>query len=191
MKNKLVIIIFNIFLTLALLSCKKETIPPCGILMDVSSINCYIATEMTAINNFDNYYYYYSNPNTDTVLYSEYNIYLYFNGKMVSKGIENPKYSNYGELQYFINKIKNFNIKSDKIFKEGESLTNCFIKEDNCGTILTNYQPLGYTPIILSLEMAPDSEEYYTFTIEITDIYDNVFTASTDSIFILKTNKKL
>jgi hypothetical protein len=39
--------------------------------------------------------------------------------------------------------------------------------------------------------MAPDSEEYYTFTIEITDIYDNVFTASTDSIFILKTNKKL
>ena len=188
MKNKSVIIIFNIFLTLALLSCEKETIPPCDILMDVSSINCYIATEMTAINHSDNNY---SNSNTDTVLYSEYNIYLYFNGKMVSKGIENTKYSNYGELQYFINKIKNFNIKSDKIFKEGESLTNCFIKEDNCGTILANYQPLGYSPIILSLEMAPDSEKYYTFTIEITDIYENVFTASTDSIFILKTNKKL
>jgi hypothetical protein len=188
MKNKSLIIIFKIFLCVILFSCEKETIPPFEMIVPINSINCYIATDMMAINHIDNYY---SNPNNDTVLYSEYNIYLYFNGKMVSKGIENPKYSNYGELQYFINKIKNFNIKSDKIFKEGESLTNCFIKEDNCGTILTNYQSLGYSPIILSLEMAPDSEKYYTFTIEITDIYDNVFTASTDSIFILKTNKKL
>ena len=187
MKNKLVIIIFNIFLTLALLSCKKETIPPCGILMDVSSINCYIATEMTAINNFDNYYYYYSNPNTDTVLYSKYNIHLYFIGKMISKDIRaNTFDNNYGEQKYFINKIKNFIIKSDKIFKEGENLTDCFIKKDYNGTILTNYQPLGYSPIILSLEMAPDNEDYYTFTIEIIDIYNNKFVATTDSIYITK-----
>jgi len=184
MKNKSLIIIFKIFLCVILFSCEKETIPPFEMIVPINSINCYIATDMMAINHIDNYY---SNPNTDTVLYSKYNIHLYFNGKMISKDIRaNTFDNNYGEQKYFINKIKNFIIKSDKIFKEGENLTDCFIKKDYNGTILTNYQPLGYSPIILSLEMAPDNEDYYTFTIEIIDIYNNKFVATTDSIYITK-----
>ncbi|MDD2387954.1 MAG: hypothetical protein PHP52_14360 [Bacteroidales bacterium] len=188
MKNAKIIFKLLIVLSIITISCEKETIPILDFNGFIKSQDCYIATDMKAINHPDKYYL-----NPDTVLYSEYNIFLYFDGKMISKGVEAKTLNNNNSVavKYFINDLKNINITSDKIFKGGENLTDFFMKKNFNGDKLINLQPLGYAPIILSLNSAPDTEDYYTFIVEITDKYNNIFIASTDSIFISSTYKHL
>ncbi len=195
MKHKIAINILIIILSINLFSCEKNTIPPFptsnNIYYNEGFPDCYIATGMKISCSATD-----SRPlnHGDTIKYSQFIIYLSFSGELISQGTMGSS-NNYLELfSYYINIVKKVEVNSDKNYINNISCITNSINHlnyvDNIEVInpirtLVNNK-LGYSPFRLMLKTPPDNSDYYSFTIGITDIYDNHFVATTDSIYITK-----
>jgi len=126
---------------------------------------------------------------TDTVMYNNFYIKINFSGYLVS---ENTHYStyygipNYVEQKYFINKIIDYNIYANNV--NINSKVRLLKKDKNEVYTTSNIinEELGYTPLRIELTDTLDTCEKIIFNIVFTDDKGNVFTSSTDSIFITK-----
>ncbi len=159
-------------------SCKKEEIFYGGIGLTATYVlNKYILTDMKA-EIFSN---------NDTCKYSDVTIKLNFKGLLVGEDVENSVHLGVDptviETPYFINVIKDV-----KIYSNNNNPFSIYDElELGCPAYsLSIGEELGYSPKYFFLFNPPDTSDYYYFTIKITDIYDNQFVATTDSIYITK-----
>jgi len=177
MKNKITLSIVIIVLNTFLFSCEKSTITRSwnGI---IATSNCYILKNISAKIQNEN--------NVDTIYYSDLKINLYFSGNLISQG--DNEISTVGVVDsFFVNILKTITLNSNKDYGINNNVTEYFsINYQGNKLNELNGKELGFSPRILYLETAPSNSNYYSFTIEITDIYDNHFVATTDSIYITK-----
>ncbi len=193
MKNKKTLSIIIIFLSAFFFSCEKNIIPPFPTSNNIDSKDefpdCYVATAMEiSCNATDN------RPlkHGDTIQYAEFIINLSFSGELISQGSMGSS-NNYLELfSYYVNLVKKVEVVTDKNYiNNTNNITNNInlLKYSEGNEVIKAFKTLadnqlGYSPIKLLLNTAPSNPDYYSFTVEITDIYDNFFVATTDSIFI-------
>jgi hypothetical protein len=175
MKNKKTLNFVFTILCLSFISCDKDIVQQSW---DgrTATTNCYILRDLAAEI--------YSQNNTDTILYSDLRIDLYFTGDLVSEG-RDPNTVDIVDA-YFVNVVKNIKITTNKNYNVSNDITEYFSTKSYQVDLINalNAKELGFSPKSLYLTTAPNNSDYYSFTIEITDIYDNYFVASTDSIFI-------
>ena len=167
-------------------SCKKEEIFYGGIGLTATYVlNKYILTDMKA-EIFSN---------NDTCKYSDVTIKLNFKGLLVGEDVENSVHLGVDptviETPYFINVIKDIDIKAySNNYNYYYYKTVFYIYRQKIDGYIHSSsligEELGYSPKYLFLKNPPDTSDYYCFTVKITDIYDNQFVATTDSIYITK-----
>jgi|AntAceMinimDraft_17_1070374.scaffolds.fasta_scaffold18168_3 hypothetical protein len=172
----LIIIAISIVL---LQSCKKEVLYDGGFgLTPTYVLNKYILTDMKAEISSSN----------DTCKYSDVGIKLDFKGLLVSEDVEHSGLLGVDptvhETPYFINVIKDMEIYSNNNSYRFRLYTHTEADEYYDPFIIGG--ELGYSPKYLFLSNPPDTSDYYYFTIKITDVYDNQFVATTDSVYITK-----
>jgi len=177
MKNKITLNFLLITLCISFFSCEKEIVQQ-GRFGPIETTNCYILRKIKAEI--------YSQNNADTILYSNLRIGLYFAGDLVSEGNDSSTVDIVDS--YFVNVIKSMKITANKKIEGNYNVTESFSTDyyQNIQLKTLHGKNLGFSPKNLFLMTAPSNSNYYSFTIEITDIYDNYFVATTDSIFITK-----
>jgi len=143
----------------------------------------------------------------DTVKYNEFYINLDLSGQMISENVAyteainntpNP-YIGIFEQKYFVNKVVSFEVIPNCIYNDSISPDNqhfskfvTILFRNKSRQYYNNSYPyyinseLGYTPIKIEISESPDTSKWVSFTVKITDDKNNVFTSSTDSIFITK-----
>ncbi|HOF06416.1 MAG TPA: hypothetical protein PLK25_04070 [Bacteroidales bacterium] len=181
-------LIFNLMIIVLggvlLQSCEKDVIIDVGFGTPTYVINKYILTDMEA-KIFPN----------DTCKYSDVEIKLYFKGLLVGEDVGHSELLGIDptvvEAPYFINVIKD--IKAYCNNPSYKCYFGIYDYKSNTYSLLDGFvgEELGYSPMSLSLSCfsgscPPDSSDYYSFTVKITDIYNNEFVATTDSIYITK-----
>jgi len=171
--------IFNLMIIaisiVLLQSCKKEVIPDTGNGTKITYVlNKYILTDMKAEISSSN----------DTCKYSDVGIKLDFKGLLVSEDVDLLVVPTAVETPYFINVIKDV-----ETYSNNNSYRTCLYTHTEADEYFDPFiigEELGYSPKYLFLSNPPDTSDYYYFTIKITDIYDNQFVATTDSVYITK-----
>lgn len=174
-------------------SCEKDDIiDGCDGCTVTYVTNKYILTDMEA-KIFCNDTCEYSN--VDTCEYSDLGIKLIFKGLLVGEDVGHSRLLGIDptviETPYFINIIKD--IKAYCNNPSYKCYFGIYDYKSNTYSLLDGFvgEELGYSPMSLSLSCfsgscPPDSSDYYSFTVKITDIYNNEFVATTDSIYITK-----
>lgn len=144
---------------------------------------------------------------TDTVMYNEFYINLDLSGQIISENVAyieainttpNPYIGIY-EQKYFVNKVVTFDVIPNCIYNDSISPNNQGFKKfvtilfrNKIQQYFNNSYPyyinseLGYAPIKIEISAPPDTSKWVSFTVKITDDKGNVFTSSTDSIFVTK-----
>jgi len=192
-------IIGILLLSMAIISCRKKIPEPDTIGFGIPSkyTNKYILTNInTKIT-----------PDIDTVNYNDFYINVNLSGYMISENVAftdvintntNPYIPNPIEQKYFINKISNIEVTTNISYNDSLLYNdNLFIPKylnfysyDKKRQLIerNNFygEELGYTPLMIKINIPPDTSKWVSFTVKITDDKDNVFTSTTDEIFITK-----
>ncbi|NOZ34193.1 MAG: hypothetical protein GXO80_02720 [Chlorobi bacterium] len=133
----------------------------------------------------------------DTVKYNKFFIQTFLDGNLISENTAfsgtdcsdepNPYCVPPEEQKYFVNKIQSIEISANKPYNTNENNFAIYFRDKELHYTQKNYigEELGYTPLKTELTAPPDSSQWFVFTIKITDDKNNVFTSSTDSIFVL------
>jgi hypothetical protein len=94
---------------------------------------------------------------------------------------------------YFINKIQKIEIIPDKHYNDKNTVSitdfNVYLRDKETNyTLTTEYlnKELGYSPLKIELTAPPDSSQWFTFTVKITDDKGNIFISPTNKIFVTK-----
>lgn len=180
-------IVSILILSMIIVSCRKEfpepDNPDCNGCV-LSFTNKYILTDINVQINSEK----------DTAKYNDFYINVDLSGSLVS---ENTFFKGEGH-KYFINKINNIDVITNVSYNDSLLYNdNIFLLRHltfysyNKGRYLKERndiygEELGFTPLMIKINIPPDTSKWVSFTVKITDDKNNVFIASTDSLFITK-----
>jgi len=135
----------------------------------------------------------YDTINYDTLRYNDLSIITDFYGQIIADqtyeylSSSDGRYRKVPTQPYFVNKIQKIEILTNKPYNTNENNFAIYFRDKEKKYSQKNYigEELGYTPLKTELTAPPDNPQSFVFTIKITDDKNNVFTSSTDSIFVL------
>ncbi len=152
----------------------------------------YILNNVTA-KIIDNDSVDYDTINYDTLRYNDLNIITDLSGQIIADQTyecraSDGRYRKVLTQAYFVNKIQSIEISANKLYNTKANNFAIYFRDKEFNYTQKNYEgeELGYTPLKIKLTAPPDSSQWFVFTIKITDDKNNVFTSSTDSVFVLK-----
>jgi len=140
-----------------------------------------------------------TNVVSDTVSYDSLCIQVNLLGEMIT---ENTFYSNVDdcstpycslpqEQKYFVDKISDIQVITDKSYSDTDnSIYNfrVYFRDKNKYYYQKSYydESIAYSPLHIYLTAPPDSSQWFTFTVKITDDKGNTFSNSTVKVFVEK-----
>lgn len=195
---------YILILALLFASCEKKTPErdnPDMLGLPAVFTNKYILTNIKGqcinadvLYDYDLYNDFTSETLCDTAKYNQFYIKIDFLGNIVSENVyfsdldisdsPNPYATQPIEQKYYINKITSFKLLANGVV----AAKNEVYKRNKLG----NYKrdtltgELGYSPLRITLIEAFEEEKWVSFEIILTDIYENIYVAKTDSIYITK-----
>jgi len=194
---KKIIYLFLLMIAIGFIACKKES-PKIDYVKSIGNgsgtiyyTNNYILNEINAEIQSDD------TINKDTVNYNELFININLKGYLIAENHYTYEYPDGSglpsvEQKYFINKIVSFDVIPN--VKYNNDSINSFYKilcRNKYGEYFENpnllyNSKLGYSPLRIYLTQAPDTSKMVSFTIRIKDNKENVYTAKTDSVYVIK-----
>jgi len=177
-------------------ACKKEAPQPDYFQMCNGCYNYY--TSHYILNTIDATIDNKDTVDNDTMKYNGFFIAVNMKGNVVTEQIYEYKmhdgtYRPVPIQAYFINKIQKIEIIPDKPYNDKNKVNitdfNVYFRDKETNyTLKTEYvnKELGYSPLKIKLTAPPDSSQWFTFTVKITDDKGNIFISSTNKIFVTK-----